>query len=93
MATKTSTKRLDLLKQDNQSKEAQQLEFQVKKDKLQLEADLLETKLQLESKKQQLLQLKSAAVLSPASIINCQNELISLAAGVKALENLDRELF
>jgi len=85
-------KRVELLmNQDNNQKET--VKFQVKQDQLQLQRDLLETELALSQEEQKLKALKSAEVLSVASIITVMGNIASYKNGIEAIKELEKELF
>ena len=86
-------KRAQLLQQDEQTKSLQELAAQLSLDKLQLEADLVETKSALSRSEQKVLRLKSADILSPTEIVNGMGEIEGFKAGLKALNDLKKELF
>lgn len=92
MAQKT-LKRKDYLQKDSQQLEAQQLEFQLKEDKQQLAADLLATERKLGDAERKLSELLSEDKLSPTKIIEAREEVSAYKAGVKALQDLEKELF
>ena len=85
-------KRLELLMSKESSME-ESARFQAEQDKLQLQQDLLVTKQELSQKEQKLKQLKSAEVLVPFKIVSVISDIEALKAGVKALKELEKELF
>lgn len=81
------------LSMSKESREAQELEFQVEEAQQQLDADLLATRRDLKTAKQRLEQAKSAAPFSSGDILRAKKEVSSLEQGVKELEALKAELF
>ena len=86
-------KRKTLLNRTDKDRQKEDVSFQLQEDEQQLAADLLETNRQLRQAKRELVELKSAEKLSPSSVIAKQDEVAGLEAGVKALEELKKELF
>ena len=86
-------KRAQLLTKNNEELVEAQLAHQVATDQLQIQSDLLATQQSLNTRKIELLALKSAPTLSPSVIIIKQDEIAGLEAGLKSLKKLEKELF
>lgn len=68
-------------------------QLQVNQASLQLQADLLATKQALSKAEVALAEAKRKVPFSPSAIIAAKNEIKSLEAGLKDLEELQEELF
>lgn len=77
----------------DKAKLSEELGYQAEDNKSQLEADLKETSRELIRQRRVLDELKSAATLDSEEILNKQDEIKGIEAGVKALEDLIAELF
>lgn len=86
-------KYLDRIRKGSEEILSEQQQYQAEDNKLQLEADLRETQRLLKSEQRRLEELKSQPQLSGGNIIECQDMIAGLTAGVKALGDLIHELF
>ena len=75
----------------SEEKTTAEVQYAVEDTKLQLKSDLLATKKALAEKKAELTQLKQTYPLDVQNILDVQEEIESLKAGVKAIEKLETE--
>lgn len=86
-------KYLARLKQSPQELEDNQLKKQVELAKLQLSGDLLETQSKLAEVELHLENLKNSYPLRVENILKTQDEVEAYKRGLKAIEELQKELF
>lgn len=90
---KQSLKLIDLYQQSKEEINQAEQQLQVNQASLQLQADLLATKQALSKAEVALAEAKRKVPFSPSAIIAAKNEIKSLEAGLKDLEELQEELF
>ena len=90
---KQSLKLIDLYQQSKEEINQAEQQLQVNQASLQLQADLLATKQALSKAEIELVEAKRKVPFSPSAIIAAKNEIKSLEAGLKDLEELQEELF
>jgi hypothetical protein len=88
-----SLKRLARLQQSESQKDEKAKSFQAESDELKLSSDILSTRQAIAEKEITIESLKNAERFVPKAIVDAQNELADLKAGLAALEELQEEMF
>ena len=83
----------ELISTSKEDQQEQQLNASNERAKLQIQSDILETQLKLSQSKEELLKAKSAVPFKSSIVIKQLDEVASLEAGLKALNDLQTELF
>ena len=88
-----SLKLIDLYQQSQQDLDQQAMSHEVELGKLQLQSDILATKQALAKAEKDLVDSKLSVPFTPGNILSAMQEVEALKAGLKALEELQVELF
>lgn len=89
----TSLKLIDLYQQSQSEKDAQDIPFMVKEAEQQLSSDILATEKSLSSKERELNKAYYTLPFNSVSIIELENEIEGLKAGLEKLNSLKERLF
>ena len=93
MAEEAAKKYLDLIKESSEDQDQEEFRLMNEESQQNVKADILATEKEINQIKRELIKVKRAMPLEPKKVIEVRQKLLGLQNGLKALQELETELF